>query len=276
MIQNRNSNGRINKQYDDMYMETLVKEYADKRNTKTISAREGIPIQTLYYYIRKFGEQKPNRKHLVDEEFFETINSQDKAYILGFIMADGCISKSSDSNPRPNRIAINISYKDRVVLEFCKEKMKCDYNIDDYIPDESTFGNEMMSKLIINSIKICDDLYKYGVTIRKTGSEILPILQQNLYRHFLRGFLDGDGYITSSGSSTTIGFCSNKNMLNQIKRFLYITLDLKSKASISPDSRGKKLFYLEYSVKEDIVKLKKYLYYKANFYLERKFIKLTQ
>lgn len=278
MIDKRNESGQIAQAYDMDMMFILAEEYSIKRNAREISEREAIPLQTLYYYFRKFDKQKPRRTRMLNEDYFKTINTQEKAYLLGFIAADGCVSITSKTNPRPNRLQVNISNKDRVVLELLKNELECDYEIKDYIPHESTFSDNMMSSLIINSIKLCDDLAKYGIVENKTGFEKLPKLPEKMYRHFIRGFLDGDGYITTAGTNssvTVIGFVSNQIMLEQLKEKLFSTLELTSVATITPDSRGKKVCYMEFSTKNDIKLLKDYLYKDARFYLQRKHSKLT-
>lgn len=277
MIVNRTKTGRIKKQYNDDDFIPLCKEYAINRNAKEIATREGIPLQTMYYYIRKLGYNKPRRIHCFNEDYFHNINSQNKAYILGFLMADGCICKSTKDKQYPDRLIINISHKDRCILEFIKEELECDYEIKDYIPI-NTYSNNMMSSLTINSTKMCADLIKLGIIPNKTGYEVFPNIRKNLRRHFIRGFLDGDGWITNSNNSFTLGFISNHELLNDIKNILTECLNLQSAASIVEDSRedkkNKNIFYLQYSKKEDILMLKHFLYHKANFYLSRKYSKL--
>lgn len=46
------------------------------------------------YQLRRVGKDRINNKYYVFEEFFEQINSEEKAYILGLILSDGHISKN--------------------------------------------------------------------------------------------------------------------------------------------------------------------------------------
>lgn len=259
------------KKYNDNDFIVLCEEYKRDGNASYISKREGIPLQTLYYYIRKLGYGKSNnRKHNLNEDYFSNINSQNKAYILGFIMADGCVSKTSKKYKNPNRLILRISKKDKCILEFIKKELNCSYEIKDIVPKD-TFSTNEISILTINSIKLCNDLCKHGIIENKTGYEQIPCIQENLKRHFLRGFLDGDGWITREGR--TIGFVSNKKMLEQIKTYLSNHFLLKGKLNIIED-QSKNIFYLKIHHKEDIINLKRLLYKNANFYLERKHNKI--
>ena len=274
MIIDRDDNGRIKKKYNDDDFIKLCEEYKINKNAKEISEREDIPLQTLYYYIKKLGYSQTTRKHKLNENYFKTINTKNKAYILGFLMADGCVGKTDPKVKNPNRLSINISYKDRHVLKFIKKELECDYEIEDYIP-KKTYSDNMMSKLVINSKKLCLDLIKLGVTPNKTGKESFPKIRKDLRRHFIRGFLDGDGWITTRKNGTTIGFISNYDMLNSIKEEIAESLDIKGTTRIYRDYRPEKnIFYLHYDHDHDIKQLKKYLYHNAGFYLERKASKL--
>lgn len=275
MIINREDNGRIKKQYYDKDFIELCKEYEVKRNAKEIADREGIPLVTLYHYIKKLGYNKPRRKYEFNEDYFKNINTKNKAYILGFLMADGCVCKSTQDKTLPDRLIVQISHKDRCILEFIQKELGSNYKIKDFIPN-GTYSNNIMSSLIINSTKLCSDLIKHGIVPNKTGNESFPNLRESLNRHFIRGFLDGDGWITHNNTgSTTIGFISNYNMLKSIKSEIDKSLNIKSIARIYNDYRtDKDIYYLEYSHRDDIKQLKKYLYHNAEFYLERKASKL--
>lgn len=278
MIINREKNGRIQKQYSDEDFIELCKEYEVKRNAKEIANREGIPINTLYYYIKKLGYNKPRRIYEFNEDYFKNINTKNKAYILGFLMADGCVCKSTQHKTSPDRLIIQISHKDRCILEFIQKELGSNYKIKDFIPN-GTYSNNMMSSLTINSTKLCSDLIKHGIVPNKTGKESFPTIRDNLKRHFIRGFLDGDGWITYNNTgSTTIGFISNHKMLESIKEVINDNIEIKGIANIHEDVRsdkqGKDIYYLNYSHSEDIKKLKEFLYKNAEFYLKRKASKL--
>lgn len=281
MINNRDNNGRIKSKYKDEDFIPLCKEYEVNKNAKEIATREGIPLQTMYYYIRKLGYKQSKRLHDLNEDYFKIINTQNKAYILGFLMADGCVCKSEPSKSSPDRLIINISIKDKNILEFIKKELECSYQIREYTPAESTYSNNMMCSLTINSMKLCSDLIKHGVIPNKTGKETFPKLPKKLKRHFIRGFLDGDGWITTANKNTTtsIGFISNYEMLlslkNEIANEVYIYGSSPIKEDYRENKKNKNIYTLQYSHKDDVRQLKQFLYKNANFYLERKYSKLT-
>ena len=100
-------------------------------------------------------------------EYFKKIDTQEKAYWLGFLMADGCIGKYHKSG-KDGRIQINISSKDRCIIEKFRECLNSDFKIIDYIP-KTTYASNEMSKMMLSSINMCKDLSKYGIASNKTG-----------------------------------------------------------------------------------------------------------
>lgn len=193
-------------------------------------------------------------------------------------MADGCVSKVSKFDKQANRLTINISNKDKQILEFIKKELECDYKILDYIP-KNTYSDNIMSKITINSKKICYDLSKYGVIPNKTTKEIFPDIDESMKRHFLRGFLDGDGciYCTREKKMPIISFESNKRMLEDISIWLNkngVKKISNPQAEYRVDKSFKNLYKISYNSACDINILKKLLYEDAYFFLKRKKIKL--
>ncbi len=55
------------------------------------------------------------RKKIYNENYFETIDSEDKAYFLGFIFADGCVT--NDSKKYRYQLTLKLHSKDVGILE---------------------------------------------------------------------------------------------------------------------------------------------------------------
>jgi hypothetical protein len=218
------------------------------------------------------------RKHKFDERFFEIIDCELKAYLLGFIMADGCVSMTNSKyNKVPNRLTVNISDTDREILVMLRNAIKSnDINIETRIP-KNTYSDHPMSRLVVNSQKMCSDLSKYGIVERKTGKECIPDnIPKELVRHFIRGFFDGDGTVfhINSGKQRTVGFTSNNKMLQQIKQLFQSELKLISVMTLFKDAHNnQKVYDVRIHTSSDITKIYDYFYKDASYYLKRKFDK---
>ena len=148
------------------------------------------------------------RKYTLNENYFSDINTKDKAYIVGFIYADGGLFK--------NYLSIGIHSKDISVLDFIKSELN--YN-------GKLYYNEEYVKLTISSQKIIKDLNNIGIIENKTYlTKTLPKIPNELFPSFLLGFFDGDGSIYKSSKTLvyeyTVNFSNNLEVLKLLKEKL--------------------------------------------------------
>ena len=108
-------------------------------------------------------------------------------------------------------------------------------------------------------------LQKYGFETKKSGKEILSnLISQNLRRHFIRGFFDGDG-ITCVGKSKRSGFISSKEMLLSIMHELNLYKTLTHPKNTALEN----IYYILFGKKESKI-LYDYIYEDSSFFLKRK------
>jgi hypothetical protein len=148
------------------------------------------------------------RKYKLNENFFESIDSEQKAYFLGFLFADGYV------NEKINMVDLTIHHKDKEILhEFVK-------NI---YPE----GRPLMVvkkdylRLVINSSKLVADLVKWGCFQAKTFKLKFPLIPERFQRDFIRGYFDGDGSICVGKDGTlNLSVVGTINFLNGMKEIL--------------------------------------------------------
>ena len=134
------------------------------------------------------------RKYYFNENYFETIDTEEKAYWLGFIAADGSINKSSKYNSF--RLVISLSIIDIKHLEKFLHAINGENIPIMTIVNRSGFSNDngtVCCRITINSYKLCSDLMKYNIHQNKSYDIDIPEIENKLIKHYLRGFVDGDG-----------------------------------------------------------------------------------
>ena len=253
------------------FVEQAVKEHINGALMKDVCAKYNISNATIYKYMKKHGIEYKNghgRKYHCDESFFHVIDTEAKAYWLGFIYGDGCVAYSDKSCTAPNRLQINLSSRDRCQLEDFNHDISSDFPITDYIP-KGSYAQNPMSRLNINSIEMCKDLISHGCIPNKTRQLSFPYnsMSEHLYRHFIRGLFDADGFI---GVGPV--FCITKYIpfLEQIQQILIDTLKLsKTKMSIYK-GRAYQVGDLSWGGKNQVLEIALYLYQDATVFLERK------
>lgn len=208
------------------------------------------------------------RKYNINSDYFEIIDSEDKAYWLGYLMADGNISKSN-KNGNYDRLTVNCSPKD---IEHLSKFKKClDYEGD--IKSSHKHHNTKnfdydISEVRINCLKMCNDLILLGVVPNKTGKESFPQLENSLKRHFVRGFFDGDGSLTKKGYFR-IGSCSLK-ILEDISSFIKDEINEVLKI-YSTDKYNYTFYTFDSGSQVRNKKIMDLLYKDSSIYLQRKY-----
>ncbi len=149
------------------------------------------------------------------EDYFENINTKEKAYYLGLLYSDGCITKSSGQD----RITLGLQTQDLYILEqFLEELNATHYKISHY--DNGKLG---VNKIYLNSSKMTLDLINCGIHYRKSYENMrFPEIQSDLYSDFVRGFLDGDGCVSvmKNGKVSISLYSSSLEFLTNMRAIL--------------------------------------------------------
>lgn len=246
----------------------IIDLYLSKNKSMAFISRElQIPLYTVRKTLQNNNIAIRNnncyKTKSVNEDFFEKIDTPEKAYILGFIYADGYLTNGY--------FGIHLSIKDKYMLEKIKELMGSSHKIVDQVRTEPTGSLVYSSTFSLKNKKIEQDLLDKGVFYRKTKNLKFPTeeqVPQSLVSHFIRGFFDGDGSVYYSNAGITISLLGTYSMMENI---LSIFKDLSSTSSkIYQDKRHDELYYICVGGKNMVFPIYQYLYKDASLFLERK------
>lgn len=203
-------------------------------------------------------------KYKYDVAFFDLIDTEEKAYYLGFFFADGCNAESQ------GRIQFNISKKDENILVGFQKAVKTDAPIIDRKPCHIK-GTNFIGKPTVQFILYCKQyskqLAKLGAPARKSKILEFPTyIPVHLMRHFIRGYFDGDGAIAKAKKGLKFSVISTENFCCGIKDELALR---GIEAPIYQNNRG--YWYVEITNSGDCKKAFDWLYKDANCYCERKY-----
>lgn len=252
--------------------ERYVKDYLNGMSLRQISEKYHISRNNLSKYLKEQNipiryTNITSRKYTCNENFFENIDSEEKAYWLGFIMADGFIQSHIHNNSK--YIGIALKKEDKKHLEKFKNTINATYKLQEYVQDGYNQNSEKI-RILICSSKMYNDLVNLGLSESKTFHESFPNIPQHLQRHFIRGVFDGDGSIYWNNRDKCLGvhICGNKDLLLGIINYfekLGCSKNIQKSRSISDIhfSHTKALFVLNEMYKDSTVYLdRKYEIYK--------------
>lgn len=250
----------------------LQKQFDTYKTVTAVSNMTGYPRTCITRYAKKFGiyTSKYNRSknNTIDEDYFKDIDSQEKAYWLGFIMADGNIYPFKNNDKI--QFSIKLKHSDINHLRKFKKAIKFTGKL---IERDSIRNNTKLRscEIKIYDKQFCINLINVGVLPQKTGTEHIPdCVKEKYYIDFIRGFIDGDGTITGSmikKHTLKVSLCSTSILIiNQIKEFIYNQLNIKMHINLY-----RTMYTLSCTKKSDNYKLLNTLYYDGCTSLDRKY-----
>lgn len=247
------------------------------RGLSSIAKDVGVTEKTLDYWFKKHGLIKRDRsetlrvsttrKNKVDIDFFKSIDTEEKAYFLGLIMAGGSIDARVTKHGNTSYILeLCLHNKDRYILEKFKFVISADTEV-------VYKNNTNSSRISICCTDFCKNLINNGVAINKTSFEIIPSsIPENLKHHFVRGFFDGDGCITTNLIGRTrakLHFVSGEKMMNDLRDF-FESKGLNYSEKSLHKHKGANAYELETANLPNIAKAYDVLYKDATVFLNRK------
>ena len=257
----------------------IFEKYLSGKSFVTISKEIGLPAWIITKIYKDNGgivrtDREQALKYTCNDDFFEVIDTEEKAYWLGFMYADGYIVAPRKYNTI--RVGISITKGDKNHLEKFKKTINFTGKIHDYNGGKSKYkGSKPYCRILISSPKMAQDLIDKGCIIEKTDKLKYPstdIVPKHLEKHFIRGLIDGDGSITINTKGTHDTYClkftGTENMCRGILHFFCkdsITLDKRHKDSDNDNYSFSLGGNYQVKVFLDI------LYGNATIYLDRKY-----
>lgn len=245
-----------------------------------ISKKLNVSDRAVRRVLKEEGiNTRLKNRYVLDECYFACIDTEAKAYILGFIYADGFVGDENHNN-------IVVSINDLEILEFMANELQ--FTGDIRRTKKGGFENSKEGYSLNFSSKImATRLREIGLYPNKSLTmDKLPNIDKALIRHFIRGYFDGDGSIILSHNTSYYKanegiikyiyptYCfmilGTESFLNEIKRetkFNYVKLY---------DTKTEKIKCLKINAKKEFDNIFNYLYDKSTIKLERKYNKWNE
>lgn len=205
--------------FDIIDVEKLKDDLNNNMSSRDIAKKYNCSRGKILYIINHNDDLKISKKHekitYKNENYFKNINTPVKAYLIGFLLGDSCLTTY-------NSLELDIAICDREILELFEIELGCricdDFNINKW---NRTFPN---SRISIGNKTIVNDIYNLFQGRLKPERHI-PNINENLENYLLAGFFDAEGCFTygirkNNRSYNKVSFTSHKNMLLGIQKIL--------------------------------------------------------
>lgn len=229
------------RKYGKKYSEDFIVNYYKNNHIsiRKMAKELNISPDEIRYFLNKNnihkkqtpGDFNEYRKHNVNKEYFDIINSEDKAYFLGLIYADGFVPDWGFS--------ITLKKEDKHILETLCEYIGTDVACikEIKIKEHNDFKAGIYYRLTISSTQIAAKLHEYGA-VKKKSLILQPPknIPKEMLKHFIRGFVDGNGsiFFDTNTKSFRVQIASTLLMTEWLRDFFGGTQKIK---------KGKNIFY---------------------------------
>lgn len=183
--------------------------------TRFVAKTLGRSMGAVGTYANKIGliKTEKHRRYRVNRWAFSPLTPE-SAYVLGFILADGCIQGN----------AVTMASTDLSIIEKIQKVLRSNHPI---LETWSNKSSKFAYRIALYDKQIISDLSSLGITPRKSLTATLPDIPDNLFFHFLRGYFDGDGSAYLHRNSLTVSFVSaSERLLPQIIKKIAILSEL--------------------------------------------------
>jgi len=210
------------------------------RAIRNVMYKHSIPMN------REQSSGQP-RKNKVNEDYFKTW-SHEMAWVLGLFITDGHVNKKYHS--------ISFTQKDERILKLIANLMAADYVLAPVGPTRST------PTLLIHSKIIKQDLQDLGIRTDKSLTVPFPIVPEPYLPSFVRGVIDGDGWVSREGyqMNVTSGSAAFAKSLLSI----FIDWGLNTKITYITSQTGNTINRVWVTGKTEVPKLANIIYAQAN------------
>ena len=248
----------------------MLKMYnEDKMSLEKIAKYFDVAISTVHRILNQLNyTPRSNReqalKYSFNEDYFENINNEHKAYWLGYICADGTIYEKTQTDS--GILKLEMKKSDKELAQKFKVDVESTHSIKYYT--NKHYKGYIAARLVLKSNKIISDLAKYGVGAKKSLTLQFPqqLITSKFVNAFIRGYFDGDGSIGKGDTKTNpydIRVLGTEKFLQTIQQITNI------KCRIS-QPKGK-IYELRISARDERKKFLTFIYKDATIYLQRKY-----
>lgn len=235
-----------------------------------LGKREGIDRRTISKHLKELGIKIINRQNIVkfNENIFDCIDTEEKAYWLGFIFADGSIRSNGS-------FIFELSLKGSDINHLHKFNKFMGHIKDNVKIGKVTVSGKSYTRCRwnISNKHLWNTLNKYGCTPRKSLTLTFPDISifknKNLIRHFIRGYFDGDGCLTRHINKTIVtpvaSILGTYEFLDSIIKYIGINGNIRHDHRHSDNT-----FSIEFN-KIATISFINYIYNNSTIYLDRKY-----
>lgn len=260
---------RAEQKWTDQQIQYLIENYKDKTNKELAEILHKTKV-AVDMKANNLGLK--NTKYSYDQNFFSVIDTEEKAYWCGFIMADGCVTIQEDINSC--ELTIQLQKSDVGHLKKFNKSIGGNAEITFFTQICSFTGKPTEAcRIRFYSQQLVHGLGQYGVIPCKSLIKQFPSnIPDSLMNHFIRGYFDGNGTIYTYQNNPRCSFATgSKDFVIGLQTYLWTHGFRCGKICKTHDAHVYTFAILEKD--KGIYSFLKFIYNNSSIYLDRKYQK---
>jgi hypothetical protein len=236
--------------------DAMIKLYLSGLTAQESASQLGYTKVACLHELQRRNIQSRGRgnthRYNFNKQYFDNIDTEERAYWLGFLAADGYIDR--------NGMGFHLAIKDINHLDKFRNAIQSNNPIK---YDKKTCSINLSSAILLSKLE------KYHLTANKTSRVYAPILDKDLMHHYWRGAFDGDGCIhKNTQSKWLLIFVGNQYMVNNFCDYTHTFIQSHSKIYHRKDTN---CYQFTIGGKFNARRLAQELYNNSTIYLDRKY-----
>lgn len=263
--------------FNESQLKNIRESYLNGESSVSIGKRYNTNHKPILRELHKMGvevnQSKMVRKYKLNENYFDNIDTSNKAYIMGFLHSDG------SNNINKSTISLSLQEEDREILEQIRKEIGSTKPLEylDY-SNKHDFGCSYKNQYRLNifSKHMCKELNNKGITPNKSLTIGFPNwLPKDLISHYVRGVFDGDGsiyqsYRNDNNKPITLTITATESFCKELRNICKQTLNINAGIYDASCHNGiTKVFTI--SGRNIAKKFLDWIYKDADLYLQRKY-----
>ncbi len=193
--------------------------------TRILDEKYGVYRGSCYSILKRKNLIKystGDQRTLFNKNYFDSIKTEKQAYFLGLLAADGTISD------KKNTVSLSLNIEDGLdLIEIFKQELESLGKITIFKDKRIDYIRKSLCMIQFTNLHTKNTLINLGLKPKKTSNLCYPKINKELDRHFIRGFIDGDGSFFYKRGILVFSLVGTEEILKSIQTILNKELDIE-------------------------------------------------